>query len=236
MSKYLIIPDVHGRTFWQEAANLINDVERVIFLGDYLDPYPWERINSKQAICQFKEIIKFSKNHPGKVILLLGNHDCAYCYNFGNASRYDYENEREIKQLFDDNIHLFRLWYLGNNGCLFSHAGVTNYWLKINLKCKDMEEFIFKSDNQIIPYLWKISPYRGGYDDKGSIIWSDVREFDREETFYQVFGHTQLEQNPIITDKWACLDIRRCFLIDTETKEITESNGNKIILQKDYLR
>lgn len=220
MSKYLIVPDVHGRIFWQEAKRLISEVDRVIFLGDYLDPYPHEYITREQAIEQFKEIIQFKKDNSDKVILLLGNHDCAYCYNFGSASRYDYENEEEIKGIFKDNMSLFRLWYLGEDDCLFSHAGITNYWLKINLKCS-IEEFISKPDNELIPYLWEISPYRGGYNDKGSIIWSDVRESDREETFYQIFGHTQLESRPFITGKYACLDVRRCFLLDTETKEIT---------------
>lgn len=32
----LIIPDVHGRTFWKYA---IDKYDKVIFLGDYLDPY-----------------------------------------------------------------------------------------------------------------------------------------------------------------------------------------------------
>lgn len=227
MSKYLIIPDVHGRTFWQEAANLIDDVEKVIFLGDYLDPYSFEGINTKQAICQFKEIIKFSKNYPEKVILLLGNHDCAYCYDFGSASRYAYENESEIKQLFKDNIELFRLYYLGNNGCLFSHAGITNNWVEHHFD--NIENFLNKSDKEIIPYLWDISYIRGGWSKKGSMIWSDVREGDREETFYQIFGHTQLQSSPFITGKYACLDVRRCFLLDTETKKITESNGTEII-------
>lgn len=229
MSKYLIVPDVHGRTFWQEAEELINDVERVIFLGDYLDPYPHEYITREQAIEQFKEIVQFKKDNSDKVILLLGNHDCAYCYNFGSASRYDYENEEEIKGIFKDNMSLFRLWYLGEDDCLFSHAGITRDWLKHSLEC-DIKEFLSKSDKDLVPHLWEVSFTRGGWTDTGSLIWSDVREGDREDTFYQVFGHTQLEQNPIITGKYACLDVRRCFLLDTETKKITESDGTEIIL------
>lgn len=221
MSKYLIIPDVHGRTFWQEAERLISEVDRVIFLGDYLDPYPHEYITREQAIEQFKEIIQFKKDNSDKVILLLGNHDCAYCYDFGSASRYDYENELEIKQLFKDNMGLFRLWYLGNNGCLFSHAGITNDWLENTLQCS-MEEFLNKSDEDLQYYLWRVSYMRGGQTRTGSLIWSDVREGDREETFYQIFGHTQLQSAPFITGKYACLDVRRCFLLNTETKEITE--------------
>ena len=41
MSKYLIIPDIHCRKFWRESINE-DKVDKVIFLGDYLDPYPDE--------------------------------------------------------------------------------------------------------------------------------------------------------------------------------------------------
>lgn len=236
MSKYLIIPDVHGRTFWQEAKELINDVERVIFLGDYLDPYSYEGISREQAIIQFREIIRFKKDNPEKVILLLGNHDCAYCYDFGDASRYDYMNEDTIKGLFKDNIDLFKLWHLGTGGCLFSHAGITNDWLKYSLVCNIQEFISGEYEEDLISHLWEVSFMRGGWNKTGSLIWSDVREGDRESTFYQIFGHTQLEQDPYITDKYACLDVRRCFLIDTETKKITESNGTELVFQKNYFR
>lgn len=132
MSKVLIIPDVHGRPFWRKAKEKINSVDKVVFLGDYLDPYGYEGITRENAIEEFKEIIQFKVDNPDKVILLLGNHDCAYCYDF------------------------------------------------------------------------------------------DVREGDRESTYYQIFGHTQLESEPIITDKFACLDVRRPFILDTETKKIEE--------------
>ena len=40
MCRLLVIPDLHGRKFWREAiANNIGQVDKVIFLGDYLDPY-----------------------------------------------------------------------------------------------------------------------------------------------------------------------------------------------------
>ena len=41
--KILIIPDVHGRRFWRDAIES-DDYDKVIFLGDYLDPYPDEGI------------------------------------------------------------------------------------------------------------------------------------------------------------------------------------------------
>ena len=35
---HLIIPDIHGRTFWQQAVR-DHETEKIIFLGDYVNPY-----------------------------------------------------------------------------------------------------------------------------------------------------------------------------------------------------
>ena len=218
MSKLLIVPDSHGRTFWRKAKETINDVDKVVFLGDYLDPYPLEGITSEQAIEEFKDIIQFKKDNMDKVILLLGNHCCAYAYNFGSASRYDYKNEDIIKELFNNNSNLFQLHYLDRK-CLFSHAGITNYWLSKYFNVS-IDEFLSLPESEIIPNLWTCSILRGGFDKTGSMIWSDVREGDRNETYYQIFGHTQLISDPIIKYKWACLDCRKTFIVDTLTCEI----------------
>ena len=214
MSKILIVPDVHGRKFWHKAKEMINSVDKVVFLGDYLDPYSFEHISRLDAIKEFEEVIKFKNDNPDKVVLLLGNHDCAYCFDFGSASRYDYENEDVIKELFNNNSNLFQLYYLDRK-CLFTHAGVTNDWLMRNrLHIRNLIE----ADS--VPGLWDISYLRGGYCKTGSIIWSDVREGDRNETYYQIFGHTQLISEPIINNKWACLDCRKTFMVDTLTCKI----------------
>ena len=72
----LVIPDVHGRPFWKDAVEKHSeDCEKIVFLGDYLDPYPWEWITRKMTIENFKEIIKYKKDNQEKVVLLLGNHD-----------------------------------------------------------------------------------------------------------------------------------------------------------------
>ena len=33
MSKIIIVPDVHGRTFWRLAKEKINEIDRVVFLS-----------------------------------------------------------------------------------------------------------------------------------------------------------------------------------------------------------
>ena len=41
-NRVLVVPDVHGRTFWkEEVSKWLEDVDKVVFLGDYLDPYEY---------------------------------------------------------------------------------------------------------------------------------------------------------------------------------------------------
>ena len=78
MSKVLVLPDVHGREFWKKPCENIDDFDKVVFLGDYLDPYDFDGITVKMAIENFKQIIDFAKKNTDKVVLLLGNHDMPY--------------------------------------------------------------------------------------------------------------------------------------------------------------
>ena len=81
--KILIVPDVHGRTFWKEAKEKIHEVDMCIFLGDYVDPYDYEdgvinRSDHEALVDNVKEIIQFARDNAPKVMLLLGNHDAHY--------------------------------------------------------------------------------------------------------------------------------------------------------------
>ena len=73
--KILVLPDIHGRRFWENAVENIDSCDKVLFLGDYLDPYDFEDILVRKAIDNFRKIIDFAKSHPSKVVMLLGNHD-----------------------------------------------------------------------------------------------------------------------------------------------------------------
>lgn len=82
MSKILIIPDVHGRTFWRIAEEVINEMDKVVFLGDYLDPYPEENITPDDALNEFYKILEFKDKYPEKVVLLIGNHEILNLFIF----------------------------------------------------------------------------------------------------------------------------------------------------------
>lgn len=242
MKQILVIPDIHGRQFWKNAVSQYeNEVDKIIFLGDEVDPYPDEEITRKQAIRTLEEIIEFKLNNKDKVILLVGNHAAHYFIkSFSRSSRYDSSNAYKIRELYILHKHLFQLAYeeiINNKNYLFTHAGLMNSWIERN---KDIigEPTVHNLNALIdtpkgIAALSDISNYRTWFGEKtGSILWSDVREkIDDESTIdniipnadsivegydYQIFGHTQQVEHPIITDKWACLDCRKAFILDDD--------------------
>lgn len=265
MSKYLIIPDIHCRKFWRESINE-DKVDKVIFLGDYLDPYPDEiesnpelmEVKSFQdtasAIKMLEDIFSLKKSNPNKYILLTGNHTDSYIWsNFSRATRTDFNNWELYHNTFLENLNLFNFVWIEND-VIFSHAGISDGWANeflYNFMKYDegaelendsaiLETAIVLRDTPLenfnkfyIKALSCISHYRGGDYFYGSCEWADLREHidieksinqiipKGEDEIYQVFGHTQLRV-PIITDKWACLDCRQSFIIDTISHEISE--------------
>lgn len=226
MSKILIVPDVHGRKFWHKAEELIDEVDLVVFLGDYLDPYPHEGIAFDDAIEELGSILEFKEKYSNKVTLLVGNHDMHYIVReFMDCSRLNEDYRLAMYDFFMNNIDKFQLVHeIGNY--LFSHAGVYDKWLTSNnLSLEELNDF-----TSFIREKWRtledISWYRGGYNQVGSCVWADLRESLKHELLYakrHIVGHTQLESKPYISDQIICLDVRRCFILDTETNEIQDA-------------
>ena len=129
----ILIPDIHGRSFWQEALPFIEQGIPTIFIGDYLDVYSHENITRRQAIENFKKIIEITKSHDN-VQLLLGNHDACYALDpYICEVRTDYINFNEIREIFKNNFDLFKLCVKVNvdeKTFMISHAGIHPRWLK----------------------------------------------------------------------------------------------------------
>ena len=94
--KILIIPDVHGRSFWIEPCSHIDEFDKVIFLGDYHDPYPFEVSQNTSRHRLRDELVPFVIEHKDKVVCLFGNHDGNYLVG-DMADRVDYRHKAEIR-------------------------------------------------------------------------------------------------------------------------------------------
>ena len=213
--KILIIPDIHGRDFWIEPCSHIDEFDKIIFLGDYHDPYSWQVSKDTSRHRLRDKLVPFVIEHQDKVVCLFGNHDGNYLVG-DMADRFDMFHANEIRNyLLEMNIKLIHK----EGKYLFSHSGVLPKWLSSNnLALEDLETLPFDH-----PSLMNVSPYRGGWSEAGSCVWGDVREYISSEhipDIYQIFGHTQLEKDPIIMDDCANLDCRKAFVLENDV--ITE--------------
>ena len=220
-----IIPDVHGRSFWQEV---LKDDGEAIFLGDYLDPYPWEGITAAEATRILKEIIDLKRTHPDSVTLLLGNHDLGYIDEKICECRMDYRGYKRNRDLLLDNLDLFDIVHakeMGGVNFLFSHAGIARTWLDAHPELVGKEGFDPLALNRMLhdPQKFKtlfaalsdVSPHRGGLSPVGSPVWADVDEYLNGtpllEGFFHVFGHSLHAGGAIPVAGGACLDCGQAF-------------------------
>lgn len=296
--KILIFPDIHGRKFWsnsilsyklQSQDEHLMKFDKIVFLGDYLDPYYGETdpCNDKdnidepiadepieELIQNLKNIIEFKKEYPDKVVLLLGNHDMHYkSYYFRNiaySTRFSLDANIIIKKenLFSDANGFQTSWQspvVNGHSLLCTHAGINEGWWKsftenISLYTQgspwhDIAEFINAQpldfpagSKKEMSSLFAVGYIRGGDSCNGGPFWSDFREMIKHplheslkelnpfENVFQIFGHTQLKNDPFYMDTFACIDCRRPFIFDVGENELYEADGcrkvKKSVLQK----
>ena len=202
MERIIIVPDVHCRDFYKPVLK-IKDT-KIVFLGDYLDPYQYENLSFEKGLENLEEIIQFKKNNPDNVTLLLGNHDFNYVWQKNWATRFNSEFSPEAHRLYLDNFKLFEPYKLIGD-ILFTHAGVSDGWMKYHKIEENIPEYIDINWNIFLygavgpkeeSYLpiFDCGKIRGGWEKYGGIFWNDVREMDylNPIDYVQIFGHTQL--------------------------------------------
>lgn len=246
--KVLVIPDVHGRLFWKEpVTKYMDEVDRVVFLGDYLDPYSGETGLADDIYENMMEIIELKRNNREKVVLLKGNHDQHYASKLfdqlAGGSRQDLGNWNTYHRTFYENRDLFKIAHLEEvNGktYVFTHAGLTLYWLKkvndnvwklpdnrVSIADPDIIERINLLDDEGKgqEMLGVVGRNRSWFGEKtGSVLWADIQEHDIPDApktygldkVFQVFGHTRLNEgyDKIEFDHLAMIDSRQGFVVD----------------------
>ena len=234
-----VIPDIHGRTFWKAAVEAAAPGTRIVFLGDYLDPYPWEGITPGDATHNLCEIIALKKERPEDVVLLLGNHDMGYLDPGINFCRRDHAGASRNRRLLEENLELFDIVHEerpAKGRILFSHAGISVPWLERHrnvlgrnrFRPSDLNDMLHDLYGRNILYglLSECSPVRGGDDPSGSPVWADLYEFLSGDEllpgYLHVFGHTQLEDGPVkVANGGVCVDCRRAFRLSGDSLTLT---------------
>lgn len=256
--KILIVPDIHGRQFYKEPVDYVlnNTDSTIVFLGDYLDPYPDEfkknEFNNvkRNAISQLEELFELKSKYKDRIILLLGNHDVGYIYSDVCSCRRDRENYFEIRELFNKNHENVQLAYestINNNHFIFSHAGISEKYAKLCFSDLVNERNVvdlfnnawLTKDWDVLQSLELYDFYRGyGGGQYASLVWADAREwvdteFRDANSGYgkMVFGHTQFSRPINYKDKFYMVDFHECTYIDSNG-DVRVYNTDEIINKK----
>lgn len=190
--KTLIISDLHGHTTWEDIIKK-EKPNKTIFLGDYVDTF--DRNNTPEMqINNLERILDYKEKRGNKCILLLGNHDFSYISKFGQTcSGFNSLTKRLFDTIKDRFISNVQLIYIDNKlKTIFSHAGVSQYWLDEVACCKlkDVPNLDFCSHVVEFNYITGFNTY--GDTISQSPIW--IRPSSLMESYIkgynQVVGHT----------------------------------------------
>ena len=210
LHKRIIFGDFHGH--FDSLYQIYQDEQpySVIHLGDYFDSFHCTPDSMKEA---FTNLLTLRKQHlantkNGDFTLLLGNHDYHYLqygvekysgYNTG----YDIWAHEQLQELWNSK-QLKIVEYDYNSKTLYSHAGVTNTWLKENR----MNGVELQYLNEMNLFRLRFT-YTGGGDWYGDSVYSSPiwvrpnsllkdRYVDGNgEAWTQVVGHTH-ETTPVV--------------------------------------
>lgn len=216
--KVIVIGDIHGRDIWKEIVN--QDYDLVVFIGDYLDSYD---ISIEKQIENFREILDFKTANTDKVILLLGNHDYHYLpYTQEQYTGYKIKTKSLASHLLQSHINSNDIvMSVTISNYLFSHAGVSEVWLKSLDQYEDGCD-ISTLINDYLIYKPSVFDFTMGtnFDEYGddvtqTPIWIRPQSLLKSAVpgFKQVVGHTFAENIRYYGDNLIIVDSLPNYLI-----------------------
>ena len=232
MSRVLVIPDVHLKPWIFDEAEKVdkNSYEDILVLGDLVDD--WGKGNDLDAYEEtLKRAAEFGKEH-GESLWCYGNHDVSYLWD-AMESGYSVqaritviEGITKLERILEDR---YKFVHRIDN-VLFSHAGVTETFVlhSCGYHVKEIEDILAKINRMGKQELWRDS----------SPIWArpqaDFYRMFRDDLFYQVVGHTPVEE-PLDACGVLTLDLfstysngdpygnQKLYIVDTMTRKFAEA-------------
>jgi len=202
--KVITIGDVHGRDYWKDVDP--DKYDLIVFVGDYTDSFTASNLEIKVNLLA---IIAFAKANPGKVILLLGNHDLPYFWGESHSAISGFRPVAiwDLHIIFRDNRELFQTAYQIDN-YIWTHAGIHAGWYdrympdaikKYELTGNLADQLNHLFERNFDP-LFAISHHRWGSAREGGPFWADWNEMYRKplQGYHHIFGHS-FREKPIKT-------------------------------------
>lgn len=211
--KILVYPDIHGNKDWKDiASSKINEVDKVIFLGDYVDSFNGKERGEASAK-NLEDIVAFAKQQKDKVQLLIGNHDLSYCSFNGGANPHVSGHQMFEAERFNEIFKTNRKWFkvaVKHGKWIFSHAGFTKTWYNNTKSWFKVYMPDVKTPNgamNLANWMWKNNEC--GKLDYNDHDWSGVGSsvlqgplwvrpaaaFNDVYYKYQIVGHTEVKDD-----------------------------------------
>lgn len=203
--KTVVFGDIHGRDIWEEIVNNEKNVDRWIFLGDYVSTHERDKITDEMQIENLKRILDFAETNnklkPGSVILLRGNHDMQHLdYEWSGCSGLFPHVQVamiEMKDRFLANTQ----WVFVDDNIVYVHAGVTKTWME-NVGLDKIEDINSMEPSWRFGFWGKFSDYYGDSKTQGPVWirpWTLVDDSFGEYTY--IVGHTTTKHVTNYTDE-----------------------------------
>ena len=204
--KTITIGDIHGSNKWK--AIRIVTFDKVIFVGDYVDD--WPPVTDEQIMSNLLEIINLKKEHPDKIVLLVGNHDARYMFlnkmnNLHLCTGFRQSMAYALSDVFEENGKLFQMAYghvHDGEEYLWTHAGIVDDWyvnrfqynLPENIREMPLHEKLNLMFDRYYKPLFDVGHMRGGDYRSGGPLWADRLEllYDPLPNLHQIVGHSKV--------------------------------------------
>jgi len=199
--KTILLGDTHGRTLWKDIVTK-ESPDQVVFIGDYFDSLD---ISQENQLRNFIDILEYKYRVPN-TILLIGNHDFHYMFNYERYSGFQPKMYPTFNHLLNEEKDSFQMAFLLDD-LLCTHAGVSAEWLRDNDISEDAD--IVKEINELFiaqPRMFMFSGSEPSGDDTYQTpIWirpqslmNANKNSSLKKTYRQVVGHTQVSADASI--------------------------------------
>ena len=199
--KTILLGDTHGRTLWKDIVTK-ESPDQVVFIGDYFDSLD---ISQENQLRNFIDILEYKYRVPN-TILLIGNHDFHYMFNYERYSGFQPKMYPTFNHLLNEEKDSFQMAFLLDD-LLCTHAGVSSEWLKDNDISEDAD--IVKEINELFIAQPRMFMFTGsepsGDDAYQTPIWirpqslmNANKNSSLKNTYRQVVGHTQVSADASI--------------------------------------
>jgi len=195
--KIIALGDTHGRSIWKDIVSKHEDVNKIVFIGDYFDTHGGGYSANRQ-IENFKEILEYKKTNMDKVVLLIGNHDFHYLNGVSeNYSGYQWNYVKDINDVLQPAVDegLLQMCFV-HDKYVFTHAGVTKTWCQNSgvdvTNLQDSINQLFKDDISKFTFTMGVNFSNTGNDVTQPPIWVRPESLvdDKLDGNIFVVGHT----------------------------------------------